>query len=55
MNQKTTRKIAALIAVVLVTAMVVTSFSFVLFIGEGSGYAYGAQTVTSQEESYIGE
>lgn len=50
MNQKSVKRVAAIIAIVLVVAMVITSFSFV-FASDSGSVVYGAQTAGSSAAS----
>ncbi|PKM84454.1 MAG: hypothetical protein CVU86_07145 [Firmicutes bacterium HGW-Firmicutes-11] len=48
MSPNTARAVAKVIAIILVAALVITSFSFVFLLGTGKGAVYGATTTETQ-------
>lgn len=49
MSPNTARTVAKIVALILVAALVITSFSFVFFLGTGRGAVYGATATESAE------
>jgi carboxyl-terminal processing protease len=49
MNQKTTKLVARIFAIILVAVMIITSFTFVFYMSSGSGAVYAAESTASDE------